>query len=264
MMNNLFRKYSFLTVVALLLFASASFAQQTQIELTGIGDNATVGGVYVDPYLANVGGATNTQVICDDWSNNTYLNEQWTANITTMTSTGLPSGATPMFGNNSALYNEAAWLAAQLIANPTNTTMQDEISFALWELTYGQGGTSEENPGPQAYMASALGTSNSIYIGAQNLLCEAQGGVCNGVNWAGVASSYDAAGWEILTPVVGSSLPSGDGTPQEFLVDANPSQNGTVGTATPESSSVVLLSADMFGLLGLAFVFRRRLLRPTT
>ena len=259
MMNGLFRKYWYLTVVAVLFFASASFAQTTTtMDLTSPGNGTTLGNVYVDPYTATVGGVANTTVICDDWSNNSYLNESWTANVNTISSLGGKLTNAPMFGNNQPLYNELAWLGSQLLANyaakPTlaQQAAQTEISFAIWELTYGVNGTTKDSTAPAAYLSEYLsgGTSNAEYIAAQTYLCEATGG-CQG--YAGEAG-YNASGWEILTPNSSDPICNGGPCPsspaQEFLL------------YTPESSATILFGADMLGLLGLAIVFRRRLLRP--
>src|SRR5690348_17547289 len=58
------------SALAVSLFGTVASADTT-ITLTGVGDQATVGNVYVDPYTATIGTATNVPVICDDWSNNT-------------------------------------------------------------------------------------------------------------------------------------------------------------------------------------------------
>lgn len=220
---------------AVLVFASASFAD-TSMTLTGVGDQATLGDVYVDPYTATVGTSTNVSVICDDWSNNSYLNESWTATAMSASTVGNSSLGTPMFGNNQSLYNEVAYLASQLMANPTDPTNQTEYSFAIWALTYGANGTTEETPAPLTYLAENLsgGTSNSEYIA-----------VVNDMNYAvSNESGYNSAGWEILTPDAGTSTPVSDGTPQEFLTFVN----------TPEPSTILLLAMGIGGL----FLLKRR------
>jgi len=238
---------------AVLVSASASFAQQTSVVLTGTGNNTvewgSSAGVYVDPYTATVGGVANTTVICDDWSNNSYVGESWTANETNLTA--VTSGS-PMFGNNSSaqtLYNELAWLGSNLLANysasPTasQTAAQIADSFAIWQLTYGANGTYKDPMAP---------TTTNFPIN--------QTAVTNQINAAvtAVNGGYTGAGWEILTPntsdaitCTGSGCPSGAlGVPQEFLV------------YTPQSSTIVMLGADLLGVLALAFFFRRRTLQP--
>jgi len=247
-MNKLLRKQWYSAAAAVLVFASVSLAQMTtSVTLTGTGDNSTVTnpsyfGVYVDPYTATVGGVTGTSVICDDWSDNSYVPESWTAYVNNVSS--VSTATTTLFGNNPTLYAEVAWLATTLMANPTNQTLQAEVSFAIWELTYGANGTHTEIPDPTTFLAGATNGSNyqAAISGPTGLLAQAA---------AAVAAGYNGAGWEILTP--DTNLPITGGSkldpPQEFLV------------YTPESSAIVLFATDMLGLLGLAFVFRRRLIR---
>lgn len=258
MTNHVFRKYWYLTVAAVLLLASASFAQTT-MTLTGVGDSATLGNVYVDPYTATVGGSTGVSVICDDWSDNTYLNETWQANATTLSSV---TSSSPVFfkpsGSTTQLYDELSYLGTLLMQNSNDPTSQIEISFAMWELTYPYA-SNPEVPGPSVYL-SQHGTTDEINMVATLL------------NQAANAGSSYTAGWTILTPTstapTCSGKPCPTAPPQEFLVynlnngNGNGETGGGGGTSAPESSATVLFGADMLGLLGLVVVFRRRLLRP--
>lgn len=262
MTRRLFQKQEYWVIVAILAFTPASYAQNTTtMTLTGTGNSTVAGDIYIDPYTATVGTASKVTVICDDWSNNSYVGESWTANVTNATAVGTASPA-PMFGSNQTLYNEVAWLSSQILVNysskPTaaQQAAETELSIALWELTYGANQTNEETPSPLAFLAENLqgGTSNAEYQAALSDYCLAAGGsaaLCSGTSYSGdnnsAAANYNAAGWEILTPA-GNVNPSSDGTPQEFVV------------YTPESSALVLFGADMLGLLALAFIFRKRLL----
>ena len=251
MMKSSFRRYCVLSAVAVFLFASASFAQTTTVTLTGTGDNATVyngsSGVYIDPYTATVGGTTGMSVICDDWANNSYVNEQWTANVTTVSSQ--PSGA-PMFtgigsspwgtATQAQLYDALAWLGSQLLANPTNTTNQTVVSFAIWELTSYANRTlpKTDTSDPTAFLA---GSSQAGLQGTITALIQQALGIATS------STPFNAQGWQILTPT-GASCTSGCPTwpAQEFLV------------YTPESSTIMMVGADLLGLLALAFFLRRR------
>jgi hypothetical protein len=211
----------------------------TSMTLTGVGDGATFGDVYVDPYTATVGSTANVSVICDDWSNNSYLNESWTASVMNVSTVNNSTLGTPMFGNSQSLYNELAWLGAQLLANPTNTTAQTEISFAMWDLTYGINGNNE-SPSPLGYMQEILGTgyaTNSLYEGTEGYISAAQG-----------EGSYNSAGWQILTPEAGTQNQGYD-TPQEFMT-YSPS-------SAPEPSQFGTLAADLLLLMVAVLVFRR-------
>ncbi len=215
----------------------------TSMQLTGVSDGVTLGDVYVDPYTATVGGVANTTVICDDWSNNTYLDETWTAYAINATGAGNSSNGTPMFGNNQSLYNELAWLGAQLLANSTNATAQTEISFAIWDLTYGINGNNE-SPTPLIYLselqgsaAQCEGQTTSCYQGAMNWISEAEG-----------EGSYNSSGWQILTPDSGWQS-QGYGTPQEFMM--------YTPQAAPEASQTAILLGDLL-LFGVAVLVLRR------
>lgn len=258
-MNSVFRKHWFLTAVVVLVFASASFAQTTSVYLSGVGDGATVwngsSGVYVDPYTATVGGAQGVSVICDDWANNTYQNESWTANVTLVSSLG--SSSVPMWGSSKTgssytftqaqLYDALAYLGSQLLANPQNSTVQTEVSFAIWELTSNANLTGSVLPTDTSNPTTFFTGSN--YSGLQATVVQL---ITNALTVATGNNPYNAQGWEILTPINGTSNPSSEGTPQEFLV------------YTPEASTIVMLAADLLGVLALAFFFRRRTLQPVS
>jgi hypothetical protein len=255
-MNSLLQKNWYLTVVALLLFTSAGLAQTTTNVTFGSGVGAggsnIVGSYYVDPYSLTYGGVYTTYAICDDWTNEVSDGEKWTANVTQLPLTTSPSSVNvnpPLFSpptgsalTQTELYNEVAYLASQLVLNVNNQTKEAEISFALWELTYQQdidGPNAQTGNDPFTYLSGEVGgTSSSEYLGAEGYLTAAE-----------AESGYNSSGWEVLTPA-GTSEGTTSSYPQEMLVH------------TPESSSVVMLSADIFGLLGLVFLFRRRLFRP--
>jgi len=265
-MNSSYRRFWLLTAVVLVC-ASVSLAQQTSVNLTGTGDSNVVwnggSGVYVDPYTATVGGLGSTSVICDDWANNSYQNEQWTANVTSVTSLG--SSQTPMFSGLAAnaspwnttaisqaqLYNALAWLGSQLLANPQNYQNQTEVSFALWELTYYAGLTGSVTKTDLSNPTTFL--SGSAEAGWQSAISAL---IAQALGIATSATPFNAQGWEILTPT-GSTCSSAPSTcptwyPQEFLV------------YTPEASTIVMFAAGVLGLLAMAFFFRRNAFQPVS
>jgi len=260
-MNSSFRKFCLLTA-AVLVCASVSLAQTTSVYLSGVGDGATVwngsSGVYVDPYTATVGNTQGVSVICDDWANNTYQNESWTANVTAVSSLSLStavSSTVPMWGASATtspytftqgqLYDALAYLGSQLLANANNPTAQAEYSFAIWELTSDANTTGSVSKTDTSSPTTFFNGSN--YSGDASTVA---GLIASALAVATSSNPYNAQGWEILTPVNGTSNPSSEGTPQEFLV------------YTPESSTVAMLGADLLGILALAFFFRRRVVQP--
>lgn len=220
-MNKIFRKSSCWLVAALVLLAPVSFAD-TVVTLTGVGDGAVFGGVYVDPYTMTVGSQTGVPVICDDWLHEVGIGETWQATVTDLSTAGTTAN-TLMFGHNQPLYNELAWLGTQLFNNPTNYQTQVEDSFAIWSLTYGQDVLPyTPDVDPLSYMAGYLtgGTSNAMYQDVLNLKTE-----------AALHQNDTFSGWEIITP---TTVDPNYGVPQEFL------------THVPEPSGV-------FGMLGAGF-----------
>jgi hypothetical protein len=120
---------SLLAVVALFLaVAPAAFADSTMV-LTGVGSGNVLDGAYIGPYIATVGGVANTPVICDDYSDESYIPESWTAYTS-----GFPSLSKVDFksGSMTQNYEEAAYLALELLAAPPNSLQAGEIQYALW------------------------------------------------------------------------------------------------------------------------------------
>jgi hypothetical protein len=246
-----------IAVAGLVCFFSALDLKATTVtmQLTNPPPGNTLGDVYVDPYTATVGGVSTT-VICDDWSNNTYTGEIWTATVLTESTVGNSALGTPDFGNNQSLYNEVTWLADQMLpATSQNGTVDTELSFAIWDLTYGANGTTGETPAPLAYLESYLGTGSSEYTQTITDICEAEGtaaggSLCAGTNYAGEAGYISGNNWEILTPTTaaptcsGGSCPSAP--PQEFLMEA------------AEPGSLTLLAVELLLFAGLAAVIRWR------
>jgi len=254
-MNGSFRKYGYFMIAAVLVFAPAAFAQ-TSMTLTGVGNGYVVNnstaaynfGVYVDPYTATITSPTSTQtnvpVICDDWSDNSYVNATWNVSVGSISSAGLTG--TPLFGASLGsagqlqLYQELAYLSTMLLQVYNNTSLttnqqaadQAGISFAIWNLTYGLGPNTDTAHPPLGFLNTS---GDSAAITAYNNAMTSLNNAIATDNLGGVYA------FQILTP-----NPEGPNEAQEFLVQA------------PESSTVIMFGADMLGLLAVAFYFRRR------
>src|ERR1700676_4440951 len=118
-----------LTAAAFLCAASAK-ADSATVTLTGVNGNY-VGNVYTSPYFGTITdnntGVTTTGVpiVCDDFTHNVYMGEQWSANISTFanpTSLRFSQGTTA--GQQAAtiqLYDEAAYLTDAYILSTSAT-----------------------------------------------------------------------------------------------------------------------------------------------
>jgi hypothetical protein len=186
------------SLAMLLFFAPCALGQGSVGINMSSGGPYVMNGVYVGAYSATVNGQAS-QIICDDWSHDTYLNESWTANVTNFSN--LSSSTQPIWSSKSGastLYADAAWLATQMFvpANQNNNA-QGYLAYALWSLF---------NP-------SALnGLSTSQLAGVNAWLAKIPAGL----------TPSQFANFFIYTPDLSKSITCGGGScptapPQEFL-----------------------------------------------
>ena len=220
---------------ALLLGGSSVFAD-VNMTLTGPGNNGALGNVYVGPYQGTINGVS-TPIICDDFFDDSYLNEAWTATVSTFSNlsqtkfgkgnTGSQDGVTQTVATQ---YEEAAWLAQQLVNAPTScgvgANCAGDIQFAMWEVFDSTGSNT-----PFSLLSGADFTNASWW------LTQAQ----KQSFYAGEFSNVT-----IYTPVSCSAV-CGTTLPQEFMV-----------VNTPEPSEIALLGVDLSGASALLFLLYRR------
>jgi hypothetical protein len=178
-------------------------------------------GVYVGAYTATINGVS-TQVVCDDYADDSYLNESWSASVTNSSSLGSTKWQSP------SGYNEAAWLITQMM-NSSNQTTVGEIQYAIWGIF-------------DSSAITNLTNFNTTYGQA------AQG-------WITMAAANSNTNFLVYTfdPVAGKPTCGGGpcptpGPPQEFLV-----------VPAPESPFLITLAGYMLGLALIAVVLRRRI-----
>jgi LPXTG-motif cell wall-anchored protein len=149
-------------VSTLAFFAGSSvMADQptAKIYLNGAAIGGSLDGIYTSPYQAQINDVPiEVPVICDDFANNSYIPETWTAYLTTVaeinTGTYTPSqlkwgnadsdgeivvGGTHYAGWNldqKLAYNVAAYLAIRIMQTsvPAATLASEQYSYAMWEL----------------------------------------------------------------------------------------------------------------------------------
>ncbi len=158
------------------------------VTLTGAGP-ANQGGVYVYPYTLNING-TSYAAICDDYSHEVWIGENWTANIYNFS-----QYQSARFGSQGLQnYEEAAWLLSQIPS--AGASEVGDINFAVWSIfTPGvpvQPKTSTLDGSAYWLTAASTAASNNFY----------------GMNF----SNY-----RIVTPT-----DSGTGSAQEYLITAVP------------------------------------------
>lgn len=237
----------FLLAGALLCVAPGAFGQcpagpptsnTACMDLTGAGNNV-MGNVYIGPYTADINGVA-TPVICDDFYDDSYLWEQWTAQViagsaastsNTRMAQNTGSGAADYNGLTlTQAYDAVGYLAYDLVQVTSqpgyNQTVAGDIQFALWTIfdpsamNYAPGQTSAI----QGYLNSAVANDgNASYIDQFTVYSP--------------DTNYPQ------NPALGNGITP----PQEFLVD------------TPEPASLALLSVDFSAVAILVFFLRRRL-----
>ena len=222
----------FLKVVALLCFVSSAFG--TQMKLTGVGNGYVMGGVYVGPYTATIGGVP-TEVICDDFTTDISVGMTWTADTNTLSQV-TPSGpqkfTTPEWQGYTIQneYDAAALLAEQLMqpSNMNNPALAGYYSYAIWTIF-----------DPSAVNGYGVGhalTPTQVY-------------------------DVDALRTSALANAAGGQAPSGSVTvytpnplraSQEYLV-----------VSTPEPPAPATLGFDLLALAALVYLMRHRIVRET-
>jgi hypothetical protein len=241
-MRNFLRNVWHLIAVALLCLAPSAFAQSSvDMTLTSAGNNV-LGGVYVGTYTATINGVS-TQVICDDWADESYVNESWTAAVTNFSNLSSTLNTTKWSLTSSQQiqqYQEAAWLVLQMLNTATACPNKagncvGDISYAIWSV-FDSSALNNLTKGSADY-------NNAVYW------------------WQQAVSAYNNnqlspslfSNFLVYSPTGNYSCPGGCAStpPQEFL-----------SIKASELPTPILLGVDILGLLGLVIVFRRRLLRP--
>ncbi len=265
---------------ALVVSAAIGFAQTptTTFDLTGIqgvqGEQGYVlAGAYTSPYLAEIGGSTvGTNVICDDFWDNSYIPEEWNAYVTQLsqvpagndTPDNVPSaaagddttlkwsGATvtnATTGQTLTLDQQEAYEVAALLSidildvSPMGVGAAID-SYALWGLFDPSGNGNSSDLGAfgtlsQAGLTSDLSQAETILWNAAETVESEGAAALNGAT----ATIYSFAS------CISSNCSAGN-PPQEFIV-----------VNMPEPSSVAILGADLLAVAALAFFLRRRMVR---
>ncbi len=224
-MKNATRILLLLAAAAVLAIAPSTMADT--MTLTGAGPGNVDYNVYVGPYAATING-TSTAVICDDFADDSYVNESWNTSVTSLAT--VTGSSNVKWASEAGDYSEAAWLTLQLIGAP-NKSESAAIQYAIWDLL--------DPSQVSSYVAGFSGGTSFLSDSANT----------NGVQyWLNDASgsslsSSQLADFLIYTPTTCISGPCSNGKlPQEFIV------------YTPEPSAALML---FMGLAGLIFLKRR-------
>src|ERR1700691_3630868 len=72
---------SWYVIVALALLATTALLAQEPVtfNLNSLGSGSTLASAYTSPYTGSINGGPTIDVICDDFADNTFDPEEWTA-----------------------------------------------------------------------------------------------------------------------------------------------------------------------------------------
>lgn len=185
-------KVSRLVLTALFLGSIALATTASADDVTFIGaTGSVVGGVYVAPYQlqdsAILGGAT-INVICDDFSDDVFSGETWTAQIENFSSNGIP-GNGALFAalpNSTMLYDDAVYLYSESLNGSADA---GGVNYAIWGLF-----------DPSVVTGAAYASTDAAALLAGITPSE--------------LNSFNFAAYELITPTSNGST---GGRPQEYI-----------------------------------------------
>jgi hypothetical protein len=139
------KKSVFLLAAATLLFVPSVLGQNTNMSFNGgyqgsnwTYGNETVGTGFYDGSINGVQvgpGQSSPGMICDDFRDNIYSGETWTANATNASTLTSNIGKTLFGGLGVAVYQQVAYLVYQMFTTSPNAPTQAAYSEAIWALT---------------------------------------------------------------------------------------------------------------------------------
>lgn len=228
----------FLWGVVAVLSLTPWAAAQTIVTLTGPPPGYSYDGIYVSPYYATVGGATNTPVVCDDFADESNVGSTWKATVTSFSGISSTNTSWGLAGGTMKQYNAAAALTLGVLHQTPGTTGQIIYSFAEWAVF--------DPTGVASYLASNPITGGGLTTSA---LCTDIFGI------AGCKSPWVLADGGLLASGYNASVPTGGYSNLEIISPNN--SNGSIckaenGCAAQEFIAVVPEGGAAFAYLFLA------------
>jgi hypothetical protein len=270
-MRHSLHKSWYIVGATMFAFASGLVAQPTTtINLLSYPEGVegpVMGSVYTSPYYATIGSSSSVvPIICDDFADESYLPETWTAYATSLSgvATGpvlwgggaVPGGVGSI--SEAAAYTTAAYLAVEILETNQSTSAGAEqagdLSYAMWALFDPTVFTDQTNGGGgSCTLPGGFGClSSTDFANAEADLESAYAYVhTNGLSTANF-DSKEGVNVTIYTYDSGAVCPGStcSGPPQEFI-----------SVTTPEASTPVLLAADLLGFMALVGFLRKRMAR---
>ena len=256
---------SIVAATALMIFpATLLVAQPTaNLYLLDPGSGANLAGIYTSPYDGSINSGASIPIICDDFADESYQSEDWTAFVTSLSSISSESSvnstvkwARSAFDTNltqAQAYDAAAILSIDILNGPSGSLTQQLYSYALWALFDPTGTT--QDPGAITWLNNqGYGSDVSIVDGYVNTAINDvtnPNATINGRTLSQYLSNYKVTIYS-YDSAVNPTCPGGNcpPPPQEFIT-----------VTAPEASTPVLLAVDLVGFFALVGISCKRISR---
>jgi hypothetical protein len=209
---------------------------QTSITLTGPPPGYVYDGIYMSPYYATVGGATNTPVVCDDFGDDSTSGATWNATITPFSGISSTNTSWGLAGGSMKQYDAAAALTLDVLHQTPGTTGQIIYSFAEWAVF--------DPTGVASYLTSNPVTGAGLTTAA---LCTDIFGI------AGCKSPWVLADGGLLASGYNASVPTGGYSNLEIISPDN--ANGKICKAETGCAAQEFIAVVPEGGAALAYLF---------
>ena len=246
-MKNAMPKALYIAAALVILFATGALAQSTvQMTITSgtapDGTYGVMGGVYTSPYTGNINGGASIPIICDDFYDDVYPPETWTALATNLAQLGAATTNLVYFEQNGGAQQQIDYMTAAVLAEDilgtTDKTVRGELSFALWGVF-----------DPTMLATNSANLTAAQLNAATGYLAGAQATVVSGISGGLDAYLSTFSNVTIYSATQNGTTPMAAGTkrPQEFLV-----------VSMPEPAESVLLIVDLLAVVSLVCFVRRK------
>ena len=249
-MKNTMPKALCIAAALMMCFAMGAMGAmpQSTVQLTitsGTAPNGTygvMGGVYTSPYTGNINGGASIPIICDDFYDDVFPPETWTALGTNLSQLGAATTNQVYFEQNGGTQQQIDYMTAAVLAEgilgTSDQTLRGELSFALWGVF-----------DPTMLSTNSAHLTTAQLNAATGYLASAHATVLSGISGGldAYLSTFSNVTIYSATQNGSTPIPLGTRRPQEFIA-----------VSLPEPAESVLLLVDLLAVVSLVCFVRRK------